>query len=58
MVLSSPTLTDPGKMGGQLSYPVSGVYPPAPIGSPQLAQYWAQEGRFRGKPAITFASVK
>jgi len=55
MAFSSPAATDPARLNGMLSSP--GVAnTPAPTGSPQLAQFWAQDGRFHGKPALTFTA--
>jgi len=55
MGASSSVLTDPGNMGGQLSVVTSNYPAQIAPGAVQLKQMWAQQGRFRGKPALTFA---
>ena len=51
---SSQAQTDAPRLNGQLSYWTGSAVVKAASGSAILTQYWAQDGRFRGKPSLTF----
>jgi len=51
--MALPSSIDPTLLNGEL---YAGFATLSPVASPLLTQFWSQDGRFRGKPALTFTA--